>query len=117
MSKSGSPSSGKGLGGAKPAPTFAKAGAKITSGKAVPPAPPKQGAKPSGARAVPPAPPKPTGVPKSAPAFKAGQLPSKTKAMTPGAPVMGQARMAQPAKAAQQVNADRMKKTFGKLGF
>jgi hypothetical protein len=99
MSKSGSPSSGKGLGGAKPVPT-AKTAAKIT------------GAKPSSTPA-----PKAVAKPGAASTFKAGQLPSKTKAMTPGAPVLGQARMAQPAKAAQQVNADRMKKTFGKLGF
>jgi hypothetical protein len=103
MSKLGSPSSGKGLGGAKPVPT-AKTAAKITGAKPSSTPAPKAGAKP-GAKPV------------AAPTFKAGQLPSKTKAMTPGAPVLGQARMAQPAKAAQQVNADRMKKTFGKLGF
>ncbi len=103
MSKSGSASSGKGLSGAKPVPT-AKTAAKITGAKPSSTPAPKASAKP-GAKPV------------AAPTFKAGQLPSKTKAMTPGAPVLGQARMAQPAKAAQQVNADRMKKTFGKLGF
>lgn len=51
------------------------------------------------------------------PAFAPGKLPSTSKALKPGAPVMGAQRMAQPSKAAAQVNKDRMNKTLGKLGF
>ncbi|MCE7973307.1 MAG: hypothetical protein DYG92_03130 [Leptolyngbya sp. PLA1] len=57
------------------------------------------------------------GKPAPKPAFTPGKLPSTSKALKPGAPVAGAQRMAQPSKAAAQVNKDRMNKTLGKLGF
>ncbi|MFA6045585.1 MAG: hypothetical protein WC718_11425 [Phycisphaerales bacterium] len=51
------------------------------------------------------------------PAFAPGKVPNNAKKLTAGAPVIGASRMANPAKAPQAVNAQRMNSTFKKLGF
>lgn len=95
------PSKSGGLGGAGKGTGLGSAakalGAKVSAGKPVAP--------------------KPVAKAPTKPSFTPGKLPSTSKALKPGAPVMGAQRMAQPTKAAAQVNKDRMNKTLGKLGF
>lgn len=50
-------------------------------------------------------------------AFKPATPPKTTPKLAPGAPVLGQQRLANPSKAAQVVNADRLKGTFKQMGF
>ncbi|MBI1191146.1 MAG: hypothetical protein GC200_10760 [Tepidisphaera sp.] len=77
------------------------------------PAPKPTASKPTPPKSVAPK----TGASKPTTGFTPGALPKKTPKLTPGAPVMGQQRMANPAKAPQVVNAQRMNSTFKKLGF
>lgn len=51
------------------------------------------------------------------PGFAPGKIPNGAKKLTAGAPVIGASRMANPAKAPQAVNAQRMNNTIKKLGF